>query len=527
MENTQSIDYIKQAFELKESKNYKHAIEMLYKVLEIENDNLEILSQIGELYFLMNNYTRAVQYFEKVLQIDSSHVNSLKYMRIIKERLGDLDSSLEFAQKIFEVSPGCENLKDLIKVLVKLNLFCEIDKYIDSEFFNDDVKFECINALYSNGEQEKAKNLLQTCDIDDENVLFIRGKIKFDENDFEGAEEIFNRIGKNSQNPEILNYLGLFELERMDFINAIKNFSKAANLDKSNSLYYFNLGNAYFYNGWMEEAQKAYQKALYINPENIDYRYALAYLHYDCEEFVKAQTEIDAILEANVHHSQAKVLKALLLAQNKDYIGACKILEQNLKDGNSDDFTKSSLSKIYVELNMFSKAEELIGEIVKNNPENLNYMTELGELYFKIKNYDKANEVAEKILEINSNYIAGDILGAKSSFEKGDLELAKTYAQDAISLDINCSQGYYYLALVREKSGDIEEAIECMKRAILYDLNNPKYYVKMSEFYQAIGKYEDAFAYIKEASDIDKSAKNQELYMQLAGILRRKGIAQE
>ena len=48
----------------------------------------------------------------------------------------------------------------------------------------------------------------------------------------------------------------------------------------------------------------------------------------------------------------------------------------------------------------------------------------------------------------------------------------------------------------------------------------------MSEFYQAIGKYEDAFEYIKEAGDIDQSARNKELYMQLASILRRKGISE-
>ena len=46
----------------------------------------------------------------------------------------------------------------------------------------------------------------------------------------------------------------------------------------------------------------------------------------------------------------------------------------------------------------------------------------------------------------------------------------------------------------------------------------------MGEIYQAIGQYENAFEYIKEASDIDKSAKNKELYMQLANIIRRKGI---
>ena len=54
----ETIEYIKQAFELKSQQCYKQAIEMLYKALEIENNNLEILFQLGELYFLLNNLLR-------------------------------------------------------------------------------------------------------------------------------------------------------------------------------------------------------------------------------------------------------------------------------------------------------------------------------------------------------------------------------------------------------------------------------------------------------------------------------------
>lgn len=521
MENIQSIDYIKQAFELKESKNYKPAIEMLYKALEIENDNVEILSQIGELYFLMNNYSHSCRYFEKALQINPQHINSLKITKIINERQGDMDSALEIATKIFEYTPNVNSLEDLIKVLVKLKLFCEIDKYKGSEFFDSNVKIECASALYTNGEKEKAKEFLSECDTEDERVILLQGKIKFDENEFETAKEIFAKIGKNSQNPEILNYLGLFDLENMNFIEAIKNFSKAANLDKSNSIYYFNLGNAYFYNGWTPEAQKAYQKALYINPENIDYRYALAYLYFDEKDYGKAKKETDAVLENNPQHSQALVLKALLLAQEKDLLGAKKILEQNIENGNSDDFTKSALSKIYTELNIYNKAEELVTEMIENNPENLNYISDLAEIHLQEKNYDKALELADKMLEINPNYILGYILGAKTALNKQDYDLAKDYAQDAIALDINCSEGYYYLSLVREQTNDLEEAIECMKRAILYDLNNPKYYVKMSEFYKAKEDYKTALEYISEAESIDHSVETKTMYAQLVQLNRK------
>ena len=213
MENLQSIEYIKQAFELRESKNYKPAIEMLYKALEIENDNVEILSQIGELYLLLNNYQRAMQYLEKALQINPSHINSLKLTKTIKERQGDYNAVLELSQKLFKLEHSSENLKELIKVLVNLKLFCEIDNYKNSEYFTADVKLECAKALYSHGEKEKAQELLADCDSENEEVLLLKGRIKFDENDFDGAKEIFSKIGKNSTNPETLNYLGLFDLE--------------------------------------------------------------------------------------------------------------------------------------------------------------------------------------------------------------------------------------------------------------------------------------------------------------------------
>ena len=135
--------------------------------------------------------------------------------------------------------------------------------------------------------------------------MLLKGKIKFDEKNLDEAKEIFSTIGKNSQNPEVLNFLGLFDLENMNFIDAIKNFSKASNLDKSNSKYFYNLANAYFYNGWIDEAQKAYSKALYLNPDNIDYRYSLAYLYFDKADFTKAKKEIDAILDIYPDYSQA------------------------------------------------------------------------------------------------------------------------------------------------------------------------------------------------------------------------------
>ena len=74
-----SIDYIKKSFELKNSKLYKEAIEMLYKALECDEagENSEIISQIADLYVLLKNYDRALEEYERVLETDKNHTHSL------------------------------------------------------------------------------------------------------------------------------------------------------------------------------------------------------------------------------------------------------------------------------------------------------------------------------------------------------------------------------------------------------------------------------------------------------------------
>ena len=83
MQDNEALKYIKQAFELKSQKCYKQAIEMLYKALETENENVEILFQIGELYFLLKNFGRAEQYMAKILQKNRNHIDALNILKKI------------------------------------------------------------------------------------------------------------------------------------------------------------------------------------------------------------------------------------------------------------------------------------------------------------------------------------------------------------------------------------------------------------------------------------------------------------
>ena len=521
-EEKEVLEYIKEAFSLRSQELYKPAVEMLYKALALDNDNIEVLYQLGELYALMQNHSRAAGYLDQVIAKNPVHIESLKLYRKISEINKDYEKSLQFAEKLFELNKNPENLKEIVILAGKLNLTDKLKNYENSEFSNADVIYEIANALYNNGEIEKAKELLIKHQNDDCNdIKILLGKIYFDENNQEKSREIFESFGKNSENAEILNYQGLFALDDMNFTEAIKCFSKAVFINKNNPVYHYNLGNAYFFNGWMEEAKKAYSNAIYLAPDNMDYRYSLCYLYYETTDFDKCKKEVDAILSTAPKHYATRVLKALLLDNKKEFMQAKTILEENIKDGCDDDFTLLSLGKTYGLLDMFEKAEQTVLKVIERNPENLNYITDLADIYIKEKKYDKSLELADKTLKLNPNYVYGYVLGARTAYLSGDYSKCKTYAQEALSLDMNCSEGYYYLALVRIAEEDYDEAIECMKRAITYDVTNPEYYAEMSKIYKAKNDIKTALEYISEAESIDNSTEYKLLYKELAALNRK------
>ncbi len=522
MQDKEVLDYIKQAFELKEQGCFKQAIEMLYKTLECDVDNAEILFQLGDLYFQLHNYVRAEKYLEKVLLKNPRHIDSYKLLKEICIRENNLQNAKTIAEKIYTLDGSSKNLANLINILAQLKEFGEIEKYVSGNLSDAYVMVEYANCCRQKGDLEHALEILAQISEESDDAQILKGKIYFDNGDMQKSREIFQKLERITENDEVLNYLGLFAMEDERFTDAVKYFSKASSMNKNKSVYFYNLGNAYFLNGWIEEAVSAYKKAIGLDVDNCDYRYSLCYLYFRQKDFEKAQNEVKFILENNPNHSQTKVLDALLKFEFNDYLGAEKILEENLKNSPDDAFTKSALAKVYSELLNLDKAEKILEELTALFPQNLAYKCDFANVYIKEKRFDDALSLLENVISENENYLDAYILAAGAAFQKGDLEKTKEFSQNAIALDVNCSKGYCWLSKVRSSEGDFEEAVECMKRAIFYDINNPLYYAEMSGLYKEKGDFKTAFEYIKEAETLDnKNSEYKIIYKELAAKNRK------
>lgn len=508
MSNTEIVDYIKKSFELKNQGFYKPAIEMLYKALSLDGENIEILAQLAHLYRILGNFQRAVHYIDKVLDINPKHIDSMFLLEEIYLTQGDLQLAKETIDNIYEIQPISPNLAKKINILNKLHDFDKVKEVEKSGIeLNDEVLYEVAWAYFDNYDTQKALELLElgyAKNNKNEKIMLLLGKIYYDNKEFEKSEKIFKILKKINLTAEVLNYLGLFKLNEKNFTKAIEYFSKALKADEKNAEYSYNLASAYFLNGWNDEALKYFNQAIYFDPENINYHYSLAYLYYQKKMYDKALFELDFITSIEQHHELSNVLRAMIKAKKGDLLTAKSELEKIIKYNDVDDFAYSALSKIYKELSQIDLAKKMIERALELHPESLDYLSELVEIEIIQNNYDEALKLIDKIRKINENYIYAYISLAKINLELKNFGMVHQAAQDIIDLDSNCAEGYYYNAISLFEQGDKDFAIEVMKKSISLDLNNALLYIKMSEFYQDLGDLKNAYEWAREAEAIDE-----------------------
>ncbi len=507
------------ACEHREKAEYKLAVEALYKALDVEPENLKVLFQLAEIYALMNDLERSIRYYKDILEIDENNQNALVALFNKYFLVGKFKDALEIAQQLVTLEPVELNYIRLVAVYDKFSDISALRKLVNVAPLSQAVLLKIAAVYVSHAFVDDAYALLEKVQ-DCEEKSAVLAQICFNRNELQQARDLV--MGLSLETVDVLNLKGLFYIEDLKFVDAIKCFSKAVSLDSSNAKLFFNLGNAYFYNGWTDEAIEAYKKAISLDVTNVDYRFALANMYFELKDFVKARQEVVNIRHIDDEHVDTKVLIALLKYADKDYLGAKADLEAVLELAPDDDFVNTSLARVLVDLQLFDKAENLILKVISHDSENSKSLCVLADLFAEQKRFNEALELVEQVIAKNKFYMPAYTVGMKASFGLGNLDLTQSFAQDAILVDINFAVGYYYLALVRMSRYDYDEAVECLKRAIMYDLSNPEYYAQMARVYLEQDDVKSALEYANEAISIDdSSAEYLMLYSDIAARNRK------
>lgn len=511
-----SLNYIKKSFELKNSKLYKEAVEMLYKALECEGGkaNVEIISQIADLYTLLKNYDRALDEYEKVLDLNPSHTHSLNEITKIYFSLGQYEKALETSQKLLKTTQDINYLIGHFQILYKLNDFKEMKDLYESLDNNFKNNAQILYIMSKTGLYPKDEFLKKA--VENDNSLYqpcfdLAVEYYYDEK-YDEAKSLFKRVLELTKNSDAHLYLGLIEHIQGNYFEAIDNYLECIKLDESNDRCYFELAKAYIDINWLDEAQIAIKKSIAFiklkdefSPKLDEHHFLLAWILSKQEDVNGALLYLDLIDKDSKMYPNAQILKNTLNLNPDNYTQAKEILE-NYYNNNPDE-TKNpilieSLGKIYKHLKLYKDAQRLYETALEAYPNSVFYSVELIDILIDDKNYDKALEYTKR-LEHNAPKCPSTYNSfARIYYRLKNYDAAIENLKILNKMDINNAEGFYFLGLVQNDTCQAEAALENFKIALSLNPLPAKYYAQVARAYETLGDLENALLYIKEAIEI-------------------------
>lgn len=512
MSENLTAKFLRQAFQLQADKHYKQAIEALYKALCIEPENIEILSQISHLYYLLNNFERALEYSEKILEINPEHVETLRLIVNIHKFTKKYSKALEVAEKLYDTCPSEENFILCIGLLSECEQHEKILTYIDNSQFNEskneDLLFLKAYTFLKLGRNDEAGQLLtEITKLYPKNTeaKYYLALIFYNKGYLDEAETLFMSILDEIQSDKTYNYLGLINIEKQQIASAINYFQFAIKIEPQNANYHYNLGTAYSLNGWLAEAETSFRMAISLSPDNLVYNYSLAYLYYQQQNYKKAEEAVQRTLELDKSYSDAIILRALIASENDNIIDAKNRLIELEETEKENDFLYYALAKIYKRFPLYNDAIENLQKALFLKPKSLEYLSELADCYCETGEFNISHDILTKVLFLNQHFIYAHLLMAKINLKQEKYPAALKIVDNAIKLDNSSAEAYKYKAIIFSKQGLKNRSIESAKVAVTLQPGNQEYYELLAKLYFDAQEYNNAFLYYKEASLLDET----------------------
>lgn len=293
--------------------------------------------------------------------------------------------------------------------------------------------------------------------------------------------------------------IGLVFYIYKDYLNALKNFHKALELNQNDYSLYTNIATTYTKLGDIKNAKNYYHKAIKIDPNSFDNYFNLANLLYNNKE----------LQDAEVFY-----IKALKIDPNNPeiYYYLANVLQETHRDNDAKELYKKAISlnpsfiEAYYNLALLlqnNKKEKdalnYYNQALKLNPNLVIIYNNLGAVYKSLKMIDKAKKSYLKALELNPNFIEASFNLATLLHHNNEYQDAKTYYHKTLELNPKHTHAYFNLANLFKDTHKKEKAIKYYQKVIEIDKTFVDAYNNIAILLQQNNKFEEAEQYYKKS----------------------------
>ena len=422
------------------------------------------LLEEGMKHYSAKNYSAAADYLGQVVDIDSEHSQARYYLVYSLALSGNQELALKHAEilaKKFPSDPQYKQLVNQIKAEVSRTQAAANNRKSAS---NTKIQKEVMLGEYKsldknkNVEIRKPKVDYTPRDIKPPKPLTPLEKAikKIDEEEFDEAEKMLKDIVKNDpKNSEAFHNLGVIEMSRWKYNDAVKYFKKASELDPKSFQSPFLIADCYRNIGDNLNAEKALKTATGIKYDEFALM-NLAEVEVELGKFKEAEDIYTKILEKSPKFSEASVgLAQIRIGQGK-LEEAMAMVNSALSSGNTGEANYVKALVLYAS-RMYSDALEQVETALRNTPNNPKYTLARAQINIEMLDFTRALDDANSVLNKNPDSIAARLIIAKAFILTSAEEEAEAQLEEIAKKGENAE--YYRLrGMLAKRRGDEDEA---------------------------------------------------------------------
>ena len=277
--------------------------------------------------------------------------NYTEALKVVKELLKFNPNGVDLQKKeasLLRLTGSSQNAIEVLNSLIKRGK-------IDVEIYYN------LALCYINTEDlESAKDAFRKCIALEPHNPFVRKDLgllylKMNMADLKQAVEL------EENEPEIVFAYAVSLNKTNNFDKADKYYQRAVSLNPQNADYIAHWGENLISQSKIEQGLEKLQEAIKINPKNYIALYNLAKVYFSQNKYSVAKQILEDILSMNKDPEILNML-ALCYLKTKDYKAACAIFEKLAKDFPKNHILLCNLGECYLNLKEFDKAKKAADE---------------------------------------------------------------------------------------------------------------------------------------------------------------------
>ncbi len=258
-------------------------------------------------------------------------------------------------------------------------------------------------------------------------------------------------------------------MQKKDYGASMMDVNRILAIDSNKAEYLIAAADIYFFTGKVSRTKQLLERAVEVNPENIDCLLRLAQLHHYLTNYDEEIALLDKALQIDVHNAQAYFMKGMLFKEKGDTVKAISSM-QTAVEQDPDHYNA------YIQLGLLNAAkknplaESYYLNAIKINPASQEAMYNLGMFYQETNNYNAAIETYTTLLKANPHHFDAHFnLGMIHTIKLDVVDEGLKNFNLAIEDDPKDPRGYYGRGFCFEKKGDVNNAIADYKMALTVD----------------------------------------------------------